>query len=351
MFSMFRWAIGITAVYLLFLITTTPVVAQCDSLRQFYPPGAKVYPQTPNGLDTTHPVDPRKFVAQWHFETQSDSTITRFVFDDFVSNGRRVWLSNWCEGKTWNWDKTTQQYVNEVTNAQLSSISHTTYMPVIAGDTIGFYRHAYWLRRGPSTGSLAKYVSGDVVSYSVELVRKSDGQRMALLDTVRISQSGASSPCVYMWYPLASKVRYVIPSVISDTTYACVRVNVYTSGSDNDVFSRTDLFATLNARIFLNNPYFENFMATVNSENACGAATGGCGMTVTNGTSGSVNAAVTSSSITLVKAFSQAGYLVSSTAVTTWPSTVALSTGAGLYIVCGVNSSGTVVCTNTMLVP
>lgn len=325
--------------------------AQCDSLRQFYPPGTRIYPQTPNGLDTAHPVDPRKFVAQWHFETQSDSTITRFVFDDFVSNGRRIWLNNWCEDKTWNWNSSTQQYFNEVTNAQLSDLSHTTYMPVIAGDTIGFYRHVYWLRRGPSTGSLAKYISNDIASYSVELVRRSNGQRMALLDTFRISQSGPSSPCVYMWYPLASKVRYIVPPIITDTVYACVRINVYTNGMDNDTFSRSDLFNTLNARIFLNNPYFENFMSTVNVENACGAGTGGCGMTVSNGTSGSINATVTSTDITHMKVFSQAGYLVSSAAVTAWPSTVPLSTGPGLYIVCGVNSSDAVVCTSTMLVP
>lgn len=346
MHSLFRTAVFLAALTLL----SMPMNAQCDSLRQFYPPGTKIHPQTPYGLDTTVTIDPRRFVAQWHFETQSDSTITRFVFDDFVSNGRRIWLNNWCEDKTWNWNNSTQQYFNEVTNAQLSSISHTTYMPVVAGDTVGFYRHVYWLRRGPSTGSLAKYISGDAVSYSVELVRRSNGQRMALLDTFRISQSGVSSPCVHALYPLASKVRYVITPNVIDTVYACIRVNVFTSGSDNDVFSRSDLFNTLNARIFLNNPYFENFMATVNAENACGASAGNCGMVVANGSSGSINATVSSSSIVTVKAFSQSGYLVTSTPVTSWPSRAVLTTGSGLYIVCGVDNTGSVICTGTMLV-
>jgi len=341
----------IIATVLLLIASTPPMIAQCDSLRQFYPPGTKVHPKTSSGVDTTHSLDPRIFVAQWHFETQSDSTVTRFVFEDFVNNGRRIWLNNWCEDKTWNWNEATQQYFNEVTNAQLSNLTHTTYMPVLAGDTVGFYRHIYWLERGSSGGSIAKYVSGDIVSYAVELVRRDNGQRMALLDTFRISQSGVSSPCVYMWYPLASKVRYIIPSVITDTVYACVRVNVYTTGSDNDVFSRSDLFNTLNARVFLNNPYFENFMSIVNAENVCGASSGNCGMTVSSGTSGNVNTTVSSSSIAEVRVFSQSGYLIARTPIVSWPSTKDLSTGAGLFIVCGVNASGGILCTSTVVVP
>jgi len=328
-----------------------PLLAQCDSLRQFYPPGTKVHPRTPTGRDTTVSLDPRIYVTQWHFETQSDSTITRFVFDDFLSNGHRVWLNNWCRGKTWNWSDSLQAYTPEVTNAQLSSISHTAYMPLIGGDTIGFYRHAYWLWRGPQSGSIAKYTSDDAASYSVELVKQTTGQRMALLDTFRISQSGASTPCVYTWYPLASKVRYIIPSNITDTTFACIRINVYTSGATNDTYSRSDNFGPTNSRYFIGNPYFNNFMAVVNAENACTASSSGCGMVVTNGTPGSVNAAVSSNSITEVRAFSQNGYMVNSASVTSWPSTHALTTGAGLFIVCGLNSSGTVVCTSTMLVP
>lgn len=350
MFSMFRWT-GLLVAYLISLMVTVPISAQCDSLRQFFPPGTKVHPRSPTGRDTTVSLDPRIYVTQWHFETQSDSTITRFVFDDFLCNGKRVWLNNWCRGKTWNWNDSLQDYVPEVTNAQLSSISHTAYMPLIGGDTIGFYRHAYWLWRGPQNGSIARYQSLDVVSYSVELVKQVTGQRMALLDTFRISQSGASDPCVFTWYPLASKVRYVIPASITDTTYAAIRINVYTSGGTNDTFSRSDNFGPTNSRYFINNPYFNNFMSTVNADNACVASTGSCGMSVTNGVSGSVNAAVSSTSITQVKAFSQNGYMVMSASVTSWPSTQTLTTGAGLFIVCGVNGSGAVVCTSTMLVP
>ncbi|MBN9400567.1 MAG: hypothetical protein J0I17_10365 ['Candidatus Kapabacteria' thiocyanatum] len=325
--------------------------AQCDSLRQFYPPGTRVHPRTPTGSDTSVSIDPRIYVTQWHFETQSDSTITRFVFDDFVGNGQRVWLNNWCKGKTWNWSDSLQDYIPEVTNAQLSSISHTTYMPLIGGDTIGFYRHAYWLWRGPQNGSIARYQSLDVVSYSVELVKQTTGQRMALLDTFRISQSGASAPCVYTWYPLASKVRYVVPASVTDTTYASIRINVYTDGGTNDTFSRSDNFGPTNSRYFINNSYFNNFMSTVNAENACAASSGGCGMAVTNGTSGTVDAAVSSGSIVQVKAFSQSGFMVTSANVTSWPSTKVLTTGSGLFIICGIDGSGSVVCTSTMLVP
>lgn len=245
----------------------------------------------------------------------------------------------------------TQQYFNEVTNTQLSELSRTAYMPVIAGDTIGFFRYVYWIKRGGAANvPLSKYVSDDVVSYAVELVRQSDGQRMALLDTFRISQSGASSPCVYSIYPLASKVRYVIPSHITDTILACIRVNVYTSGGSNDTFTRGDIFSTARVRIFLNNLYFENFMAVVDSNNVCRASAGNCGMAVTNGTTGTVNAAVSSNGIVQVKAFSQQGSPVADASVMSWPSTKALATGVGLFIVCGINSAGAVVCTSTMMV-
>lgn len=355
MYAMSRMAILLVAM-LVFLSCsiTTRVLAQgtrCDSTRQFLHPNAKFYPKGSSGIDTTSWLGPGDFVTQMHFETQSDSSITRFVFEAFTSNGRRVWLNNWCDGKTWNWNDSTQQYVNELTNAQLSANTHTAYMPIIAGDTLGFYRHIYWLRRGPSTGSLAKYISDDIVSYSVELVKQTTGQRIALLDTFRISQSGVSSPCVNTWYPLASKIRYVIPSHITDTVYACIRINVRTDGATSDTFTRGDIFGTRNSKRFLNNPYFENFMTTVNTDNVCGASTGTCGMAVTNGVSGTINAAVSSTSITQVKAFSQSGYTVTTTSVTSWPSTCTLATGAGLFIVCGLNASGGILCTSTVLVP
>lgn len=350
MHSTFRWAATLAALCAI----TTHVIAQgvrCDSTRQFLHPRMKFYPKGPSGIDTTAWLGPGDFVTQMHFETQSDSTITRFGFEAFVCNGRRVWLNNWCDGRTWNWNDSTQQYINELTNAQLSEKTHTAYMPIIAGDTLGFFRHIYWLRRGPSTGSLAKYISDDIVSYSVELVKQTTGQRIALLDTFRISQSGVSSPCVYTWFPLASKVRYMVPSHITDTIYACMRINVHTNGITNDAFTRGDHLGTRNSRIFLNNPYFENFMATVNADNACGASPVNCGMTVTNGTAGSINAAVSSTGIERVKVFSQSGYMVTDAAVMTWPSTHVLTTGSGLFIVCGVNSSGAILCTSTVLVP
>lgn len=347
MYPMFRMA-----VFLIGLCTLSlTALAQCDSSFQFYRPDAKIYPLTPHGADTTAPIDPRIWTAQWHFETQSDSTVTKLVFDDFLSNGRRIWLSNWCREKVWNFNKTTQQYYNEVTNAELSDLSRTTYMPVIAGDTIGFFRHIYWIKRGGAANvPLSKYVSDDAVSYAVELVRQSNGQRMALLDTFRISQSGPSSPCVYSIYPLASKVRYVIPSHITDTVYACIRVNVYTSGGSNDTFTRADVFSTARVRIFLNNPTFESFMAIVNADNACAASAGNCGMAVANAAPGTVNATVSSNNIVHVKAFSQQGLPVADVAVTSWPSTKALASGAGLFIVCGINTSGAVVCTSTIMV-
>lgn len=65
-------------------------LAQCDSSFQFYRPDAEIYPLTPNGLDTDNRIDPRIWTTQWHFETQSDSTVTKIVFDDFLSNGRRI---------------------------------------------------------------------------------------------------------------------------------------------------------------------------------------------------------------------------------------------------------------------
>jgi len=350
MYSTFRCVAMLVALCAI----TTSVIAQgarCDSTRQFLHPNVKVYPKGPSGIDTTAWLSPGDFVTQMHFETQSDSSITRFVFEAFTSNGRRVWLNNWCDGRTWNWNDSTQLYINELTNAQLSERTHTAYMPIIAGDTLGFYRHIYWLRRGPSTGSLAKYISNDIVSYSVELVKQTTGQRIALLDTFRISQSGVSSPCVYTWYPLASRIRYTVPSHISDTVYACIRINVHTDGATNDTFTRGDIFGTRNSKRFLNNPYFENFMTTVNTDNVCGASAGNCGMTITNGTAGSIAAAVSSSGIVQVKAFSQSGYAVATASVTSWPNTYTLTTGAGLFIVCGFNTAGDVLCTSTVLVP
>lgn len=338
-------------VLLLVALAGLSAFAQCDSSFQFYRPDAEIYPLTPNGRDMNNRIDPRMWTAQWHFETQSDSTVTKLVFDDFLSNGRRIWLDSWCRDKVWNWNKTTEQYFNEATNAQLSNLSRTAYMPVIAGDTIGFFRYAYWIKRGGAANvPLSKYVSDDIVSYSVELVRQSNGQRMALLDTFRISQSGASTPCVYSIYPLASKVRYVIPSYVADTVFACIRVNVYTSGGSNDTFTRGDVFSTARVYLFLGNSYFEHFMAVVNANNACGASTGNCGMAVSGGTPGTVNAVVSSNSIVQVKAFSQQGLPVADASVTSWPSTKALTTGAGLFIVCGINSSGAIVCTSTMMV-
>ncbi len=350
MFTMFHWAIGALAVCLMSLYGTLPAWAQCDSSFQFYPPDARIYPTTADGPDTSHPIDPRIYTAQWHFETQSDSTTTHIIVDDFIGNGRRIWMHNWCRDKVWNWNKVTKQYFVEISNAGMSEMSRTSYMPIVAGDTIGFFRCIYWGSRS-ATEPRFRYVSDDVVSYSAELVRQTTGQRLALLDTFRISQNGASTPCFHARYPLASKVRYVIPSHITDTIHACIRINVHTNGASNDTFSRSDVFSTARVRLFLDNAYFENFMSTVNTENACGASPVNCGVTIANGTAGTINAMISSNTVALVKAYSQQGLPVAEAAITSWPSTKTLTTNSGLFMVCGLDDTGTIICTSMVMVP
>jgi len=320
----------------------------CDSITQYhYLPSATYFPY----VDTIKAMpgyrDGSRLSSSFKFEYQNDSTRFRMIFTEFLKNAKWTYLSNWCDRRRMNWDCVVDSATTDYTNAQISAKSRTKYMHVVAGDVLGFYRSFNWLDKNTGKGDPKKFISGDNLSYSVELVDSATNGRIALLDSFFISSTRTDlKPHFYAMYPVASRIRWVAPSSFTTKT-AFMRVNVYSAGTDNLQWYRSDTFGAAVSEKLLSDVVYKVYCANVESENTWGTTgTPTCGFTCsTSGTTFTIAQPSSTSGVASVRVVDVMGtihgtYPVSSTS---WPVVVTLP--SGLYVISGVASNGQTVCT------
>ncbi len=207
--------------------------------------GSALYRIRPNG--DTIPVE--WACATYDFIMRNDSASrTIYTITGFKRNGYRLPLHHWKSWRTISMDA-----------EELSSESRTDDVTLIAGDTLSFYRELLWEDRRAAASDSAPLPANDTLSYSVELVRSSDGSRMVLLDSLgAIPCTHSAGPGVYGDRPIMALVRFGVPLRYS-ATIAYLRVNVYRTGRGGGKFMRRET-PTVALWRKLNNSYWVNYL-------------------------------------------------------------------------------------------
>lgn len=287
-----------------------------------------------------------RYVPTYFFEFQSDSCDLNLAFAEFTLNRRLIALHAHCMDQHWNWNSTSQQYVGSFSEVQLGQISRTRWFDASSSDTIGFHRR--WL--------LKSHIGGDILtsywhcpsslSYCVELIDSASNSRLMLLDSFTIASTTPSrKPSFYSMYPLDSRVRQVLPSFIGNQRKVAMRVNVFSTPSQSEHWTRSDIRTY--APSLVGAKWYGGTWKRVSLNNASGQngscapfavpISGGCTVSPFNIQGASTVA------FTMVNGMEVASISLPTTQVYQ-------PLGSGSYIVAVKSSSGMVLCTNLIYV-
>jgi len=259
--------------FILSCVAAVHMQAQCDSSAQIV--NDTLY-AVDNGsmLDSSIFVPPNELASYYSFDHQQDSIRFLYIVGEFAKNSQWVYLNHWCLDKVYNFDVVADSAKWEYSNAALSAISRTKTIPVIAGDTLSFFREFYWLDK--TNGGIinaSKLVSDDAISMSVELIDEISGERIMLIDTVHISTTTQSKkPCIYAWKPAMARIGFLVPNSVTETTSVFLRANVFSGGSSGSSFMRSDMMQVQLSKQQLESSGWQNFSNSVVSENDCTAS-------------------------------------------------------------------------------
>jgi hypothetical protein len=205
--------------------------AQCDADQTF---STERYRQGTVG-DTLDLADSIFFVqpsALYRIVMPYDSCQVQYVTGAFRKNGSPIYLLNWCKNATHNsWD-----------NQQMRDSSGTQSFAVATGDTVKFYRDFGWGHSTTALQTLTNYYSDDTLSFAVELIRVSDGYRLALLDSIgAMRKVPAGTPTLHGTHPIIANISYAVPSTMNGTIVK-IRISAYARGNGPHYFVRNDDF-------------------------------------------------------------------------------------------------------------
>jgi hypothetical protein len=288
---------------------------------------------------------------EYTFYTASDSSKLRFQIGEFMLNRRKLFLAHWCLGRTVNWNDSTNLPTHEWTPQQMRERTATREFLVNPGDTVQFYRAVWWIDRLHNAVLASRYINPDPVSYSVH-VELASGTKIATIDTMYFAATTPSGrPCIVSWYPMLSRVRYIIPASIDSATTIRLRVSMYHHGSSPAPFVRNDIYDGMESALHLNDPTWRAWNDSVLAAIDC-ASQQSCDISVASATSPS-RLIVTLSTPTAIDDIQ----VVRTNGVVVWSSAVPMSSNpqdivldSGLYIVVA-STNGVVTCTRKAIVP
>lgn len=326
----------------------------CDSLIQAASamPGLEL--AIPDG-DTVLSVDSSIRITSigpsMRYEYESDSSHIVLRFSEIQLNRHQLYFSNWCNNQVINFDSYNEVPVENWTPAQLNARSLTKTFPVSYGDTLSFFKESWFFTLNTNGPAFKYYKNDHQLAYSVELVDSTTGLRIALLDTTYLAQTTSSrKPCMYSWYPMYSRVKYVVPFEGLQNTRVFIRFNTYATGSNPKPWVRTDgMVSNLSAKT-LAHPEVKGYCDSVEANLDC-TWSPSCDILArqSGGPTGITIESQWPTSITHVVVYTLNGDVVWQGAVPLSPNPYTVQAGYGLYIVIGY-SNGDVVCTRKVVV-
>lgn len=121
--------------------------------------------------------------------------------------------------------------------------SRTEYFPVVAGDTISFYRGLRWIDPSNNRQDTTNYYSLDTLDMVMHLVRVSDGMPIQLDSLTVLPQVPAGRPVIYGERPIMALVRYRVPSIF-DGDSVFIGITVRARGQGAYHWIRRDVITT-----------------------------------------------------------------------------------------------------------
>lgn len=341
------------------LVGTASMTAQtgcgscpCDTISQHHSIDgvfrSYMFDTRPDGLVGTQNLIPNRSTAAFVFQYQCDSSDFTVAFAEFQVNRNLTALHAHCLRKVWNWNDSTSTFVDEISDATLRTMSRTRWFSVSPGDTVGFYR-LFVMRQHITNAFLTeRWVAPDAISFAVELLDSATNQRLALLDTFRLSSTTPSgAPSFYTRYPMASSVRAVVPAGITAGQRVAIRTRVYSDGPANERWTRSDILMYAPS---LNGPrnYGPSWKALAQHNVAFN---GTCPPFVTT-SPGTITVSTPSTpGGTMLEVLTPYGNPVGSVPLPLAGGSATLSVPAGACIVAVKGPSNTVLCTNLVAVP
>lgn len=190
------------------------------------------------------------FAASYRYEMAYDSmSHTNYLFTECSRNGVPVKLRHWKYGRMASGDA-----------AYLTFNSRTFDFPVVVGDTIRFYREMMWYNPVDHRQDTNNYFALDTLDFTVHLVRKSDGEPIALLDSIGILSSLVpGTPAIYGTRPLMAIVEHRIAApVAGDSVF--IGITVRARGDGPNEFTRVDGL-TIGVSRRLQSPHYQEYLS------------------------------------------------------------------------------------------
>ncbi len=196
----------------------------------------------------------RKVSANYTFMMAYDSTCRIFyTFTEPIVRATRLRLLHWKYDRVVN---AGPEYLN--------FNSRTENFAVRTGDTVSFFKEWRWVN--PQTGgqALEDFHSLDTLAYVAYLVRASDSQCVALLDSMFILPAlEPGAPRVYGTPTTAGLVRFVIPSSMNGDSLF-IGVGAFAAGPGPYYFTRRDAY-TIAMSDLLDAPWYQTSLQYYNS--------------------------------------------------------------------------------------
>jgi hypothetical protein len=201
-------------------------------------------------------VDANLFAPYYKYQMVSDSLCrTTYTFTEMKRNGSLVKLMHWQNFRSVHADA-----------RYLTFNSRTVNFKALPGDTLSFYRELSWINANTSAQLINNYHSLDTLDFGVYLVRVSNGDPIALLDSIGVMpRVTVGSPIIYGTRPVYALVKYVVPSgagLGNDSVF--VGVTVSARGLGQYHFIRNDGVSIGMSQTLLN-PYYQNLLTLYGS--------------------------------------------------------------------------------------
>lgn len=187
----------------IFSFASITCVAQCDSAKQYLLNIGSRAMSTGGTPNSGVPIN--EVSADYTFYSVSDSAVVKCWVSNITHNSKRVFLANWCQGKT-----------TDISNATPpESRTHTfTLQP---GDRVGMFREFWWYEPHTNIIDPNSYNGSTDVAYSFELLDAVSGERIAQLDTIFLRAKNQSSlPYFVSAYPAIASIEYIYPDNASE---------------------------------------------------------------------------------------------------------------------------------------
>jgi hypothetical protein len=170
------------------------------------------------------------------FYSVTDSAVAKYWVSNITHNGARVYLDNWCQGKSVD--------IEEMTIPQ----SRTKTVRIAPGDRVKIFREFWWYEPYTKAINPGAYLGTTNESYSIEILDAVSVERIAQLDTLFLrAKNESSAPYFFSLYPAMALIEYEYPTHLPERNIV-IAIRATQRGKANFPLYRIDGIAISHTR-------------------------------------------------------------------------------------------------------